>query len=175
MMVDVSYQMVLSTLQTVGLLVGIYYYIMTLRNSQRNQQLQLETRQAQLFMQVYREVCTPEWWIRQAETHKHDWSNYEEVEEFMGMTSNPKEYGEQSALFAFYEGLGVLVKRKLIDPSMVDDLLSGPILGYWERLSPHFLERRKRRPRGAVIAEWIEYLYNKIKPIYEDQHPQLAY
>ena len=32
-MVDVSYQMVLSTLQTVGLLVGIFYYVMVPRNS----------------------------------------------------------------------------------------------------------------------------------------------
>ena len=91
-MVEVTYQMVLSTLQTAGILAGITYYIMTLQNTKKNQQLQLETRQAQLFMQVYREVCTPEWWKRQAETHKHDWSNYEKVEEFMGMTTNTEAY-----------------------------------------------------------------------------------
>ena len=53
MMVDVRYQMVLSTLQTAGILVGIAYYIMTIRNQQKNQDMQLETRQAQLFMQIY--------------------------------------------------------------------------------------------------------------------------
>ncbi len=168
------------TLQTIGILltgltvsIAAIYYTLTLRYTRRNQDLQLETRQAQLFMQVYREVCTPEWWQRQAETWKHDWSNYEEVEDFMGMTKNTEAYAEQSTLFAFFEGLGVLVNRKLIHPSLVDDLLSGPILGYWERLRPHFLERRKRRKRGAVIAEWVEYLYNQIKPLVEEQHPEL--
>ena len=45
-MVEITYQMVLSTLQTVGILVGIIYYLTIMRNSQKNQQMQLETRQA---------------------------------------------------------------------------------------------------------------------------------
>ena len=53
MMVDVTYQMVLSTLQTAGILVGIIYYLTIMRNSQKNQQMQLETRQSQLFMQLF--------------------------------------------------------------------------------------------------------------------------
>ena len=43
-MVEITYQMVLSTLQTVGLLVGITYYLIIMRNSQRAQQLQLRAR-----------------------------------------------------------------------------------------------------------------------------------
>jgi hypothetical protein len=49
-MVEITYQMVLSTLQTVGILEGIIYYLFIMRNSQRNQQMQLETRQLDLFM-----------------------------------------------------------------------------------------------------------------------------
>ena len=43
-MAEITYQMVLSTLQTVGLLVGIFYYVMTLNYSRKNQELQLETK-----------------------------------------------------------------------------------------------------------------------------------
>jgi hypothetical protein len=50
-MVEITYQMVLSPLQTVSLMVGVIYYIFIMRNSQKNQQMQLETRQTQLFMQ----------------------------------------------------------------------------------------------------------------------------
>ncbi len=61
-MVEITYQMVLSTLQTAGILVGIYYYVMTLRNQRKNQELALETRQAQLFMNIYdRRVNSPDW------------------------------------------------------------------------------------------------------------------
>lgn len=57
-MVEITYQMVLSTLQTLSLGVGVIYYIMTLQNTRRNQQLTLETRQAQLLMQIYQELIS---------------------------------------------------------------------------------------------------------------------
>jgi len=34
-MVEITYQMVLSTLQTIALIVGIAYYLIIMRNSQR--------------------------------------------------------------------------------------------------------------------------------------------
>jgi len=43
-MVEFTYQTVFQFLQTVGILVGVFYYVMTIRANQRNQQLQLETR-----------------------------------------------------------------------------------------------------------------------------------
>ena len=59
-MVEITYQMVLSTLQKVGLLIGIVYYLIIMRNSQRNQQIQLETRKVQLFMQIYQQITSEE-------------------------------------------------------------------------------------------------------------------
>jgi hypothetical protein len=53
MVEQITFQTIFQFLQTVGILVGVFYYIMTLRNSQRTQQQQLETRQAQLFMQIF--------------------------------------------------------------------------------------------------------------------------
>jgi uncharacterized membrane-anchored protein YhcB (DUF1043 family) len=57
--------MVLSTLQTIALVVGIAYYLFIMRNSQRNQELTLkaqeqalETRQTQLFMQIYQDMSS---------------------------------------------------------------------------------------------------------------------
>ena len=53
MVEQVTFQTIFQFLQTLGILVGVFYYVMTLRYNRRNQELQLETRQAQLFMQVY--------------------------------------------------------------------------------------------------------------------------
>ncbi len=36
-----------------GVIAGFGYYVLTVRNKQENQRQQLETRQAQLYMQVY--------------------------------------------------------------------------------------------------------------------------
>jgi len=170
--------MVLSTLQTIALIVGIAYYLIIMRNSQRNQELArkaqeqaVETRQAQLFMQIYRDFCTPEWWKTMGETASTNWSDYDEAEEKWGRDSNLEGWSRQSALFGFYEGLGVLVYRKLIDPSLVDDLLSGPIVRYWDRLEPYISEMRLQR-NSPTIGEWIEFLYHQIKPIRLEQHPE---
>ena len=66
-MVEITLPLVLQIIQTVSLVVGIVYYLIIMRNSQRTRELTLrsqeltrkaqeqalETRQAQLFMQLY--------------------------------------------------------------------------------------------------------------------------
>ena len=54
-MVDpVTLQMVRDVVAIFGVIAGFTYYVLTVRSSQRTQRQQLETRQAQLFMQLYR-------------------------------------------------------------------------------------------------------------------------
>ena len=105
------------------------------------------------------------------ETAHINFTDYDEFLETWGRDTNLEGWARQGALHGFFEGLGLLVYRKLIDPSLVDDLMSAPIMAYWERTKPMFLERRKRL-NSPSIAEWIEYLYNQIRPIYESQHGQ---
>ena len=59
MMVDVTYQMVLSTVQTAGILVGITYYVMNLNYTRKNQEISLrnqeetlKTRHATIYNQI---------------------------------------------------------------------------------------------------------------------------
>lgn len=46
-------QTVLTYLTLISVPVGIFYYIMTLNNTRKNQRQQLETRQTHLFMTLY--------------------------------------------------------------------------------------------------------------------------
>ena len=89
-MAEITYQMVLSTIQTLGLLVGIFYYIMTLQNTRKNQQIQLETRQAQLFMTLHIEDITQ----RASESLDIMMSlEYEDLDDFeskYGLENNPE-------------------------------------------------------------------------------------
>ena len=66
-MVEITYQMVMSTIQTVSLVVGIIYYITIMRSQQRTrefalnaQEQALETRQTQIFMQIYQQLNSEE-------------------------------------------------------------------------------------------------------------------
>jgi hypothetical protein len=75
-------------------------------------------------------------------------------------------------VFGYLEGMDVLVRRGLIDPFLVDDLMSGAIIQFWEKFNPIIMEYRRRRD-WPQIGEQIEYLYNQIKPIVERQRREL--
>jgi len=44
-MAEITAQIILSTIQTIGRLVGIFYYIMTLRINLRNQEISLKNQE----------------------------------------------------------------------------------------------------------------------------------
>ena len=175
-MVDVELIQILQSISYIAGATGVctasIYYIINLRNSQKNMRLTLETRQAQLFMQIYSTFCS--YPIQKARNEMGKWSfrDYDDFQSKYGDAVNPEAYLHHSSLSFFFEGIGVLVLRKLIDPSLVDDLMSGPIITYWEKMRPFYLEYRVRFD-WPQFGEYIEYLYNHIKPIAEKQKVEL--
>lgn len=99
-----------------------------------------------------------------------EWNDYEDYSE--KYLSNVESRALRSSLGKYWEGIGVLVKRNLIDPTLVDDLMSSALLMYWEKYEPVAREYR-RRIGYPQAAEYQEYLYNRIKAIAEKQHPEL--
>ena len=71
----------------------------------------------------------------------------------------------------FFEGVGVLLHRKLIDITVVDDLFSSPIKISWEKMRDIAEGERKQFGRPQ-IWEWWEYLYNEMQK--REQKLQLA-
>ena len=55
---------------------------------------------------------------------------------------------------------------------MVDDLLSTPIIMYWEKMAPILREWRKRT-NYPQLSEWSEYLYDEIQGVAAEQHPEI--
>ena len=138
-MVDVTYQMVLSTLQTAGLLVGIFYYIMVLRNQQKNQEMQLETRQAQLFIQMYGRFSDAAFHDADTDIRSTSWVNFPDFES--RVLEDPRKFKSLGTLIRFYEGIGVLVKEGLINMRFVSLLMAGDITQFWEKI-------------GLIIEQW---------------------
>jgi hypothetical protein len=98
-----------------------------------------------------------------------EWNDYEGFVEY---SQNKESMTGFSVVASFVEGIGVLVKRGLIEATFVDDLMSGAMMRYWEKIEPIVYEIRERR-NWPQYGEWCEYLYNQIKPIVEEQHPEL--
>jgi hypothetical protein len=70
----------------------------------------------------------------------------------------------------FFEGVGILVNRKLVDPTFVDDLMSGPIMLVWEKYESINMGIRERYGYPQW-QEWQEYLTREIQNIVQRQHP----
>ena len=174
-MAEITYQMVLSTLQTAGLLVGIFYYIMTLRNQQKNQQLALETRQAQLFMGIYNNTFASAPYRKATNVlFKATWNNYDEFKELVFDGENmATEFSDAYGLVGFIlEGVGVLVREDLLDIRFVALLLSSQVKMFWEKNLPIIDEWRQYWNTQRVWSE-TEYLYNALMK-YLEEHPELA-
>jgi len=62
----------------------------------------------------------------------------------------------------FFEGIGVLVKRKLINMDLVDDLFTNPISQTWEKVAP-FVKGMRELQKSPSVGEWFEYVYNGMK------------
>jgi hypothetical protein len=64
---------------TIALIVVIIYYLTIMRNNQKNQQMQLENRQAQMFMQIYSQSQSSEMKKARRIFGNLKWSNLEEL------------------------------------------------------------------------------------------------
>jgi len=166
-MVDmVLLQTVSYLIAAISFAVTCVYYIINLQNTQKNMKMTLETRQAQLFMQLYSQYYNKDWLeaLRKT-TFDIKFEGLDEWEEKYGPTTNPEAYKSMDLLSHYFEGAGVLVKRGLIDSSLVSDLLSEEFIDYWEKFGFMFKEYR-RRSNNPKLCENQEYLYDLLKSMY---------
>ena len=63
------------------------------------------------------------------------------------------------------------MKRKLVDPSIVVELMSGASMRIWEQYGPNIIKSRQKY-NYPQLYEYIEYLYDTIKPLVEAKHPE---
>jgi hypothetical protein len=197
MVEQLTFQTVFQFLQTLGILVGVFYYIMTIRTNQRNQEISLrnqeltlqsqeltrkaqeqavETRQAQLFMNIYNQsFANQEWLNAYNKVMTTPWETFEDYRKFVDFLtpdSSDKEYLEaQSFVTSFYEGLGVFVKEGLVDIRMIALTMTWMTKSLWERLAPVVYESRKRYNYPRMLSEF-EYLYDELMK-YIEEHPEL--
>ena len=173
-MSEISYQMVLSTLQTVSIMVGIFYYVMTLRNNSKNQQLALkaqehavETREAQLFMQIYSQLNTIESQKAWAEILNMQWDDMQDFRRKYDSTNNPEAWSKRGHIWWSYTAIGHLLEKGLVDPELLYDTLGPMMMLQWNKWKEVIYDTReeaiRRKAKGATdMFSGFEYLYNEM-------------
>ncbi len=158
----------------ISISLAAYYYINTLRNTQRNQELALkaqeqalETRQVQMFMNLYQQTFQPSFISAWRSFMGMEWSNYEE---FNAMGSDSAMAMWQVSVF--FEGLGVIVKENVLHIRLVAELLLEMTRYYWEKMMPVIEMGRKVGEGRPYWYRGSEYLYNELMK-YQEEHPEL--
>ena len=177
-MVEITYQMVLSTLQTAGILVGIFYYIMTLRNAEKARELTLksqehatETRQAQLYMQFFNRFSSEEGSDRALELLETEWENYEDFDRKYGIKNNRKFTAKRNQVFTEHDVIGYLLHKGLLDIDMVYQMNGYATTLVWNHFESIIKEQRRQFGWSDWMM-WFEYLANEINE-YRKNKPRL--
>jgi hypothetical protein len=153
----------------IGIIASILYYSRVLRNANKTQQNQLETRQAQLFMNIY-ETYSSKQYQKDRERMFVIWE-FEDFDDFFnkyGADVNPEDHAIWDMFTSHFEGIGVLVKRGLIDSSLVYDLMYGSIIRFWDKFEPILLGLRELS--GPKTWEDIEFLKNEMLRLQEQEN-----
>ena len=156
-MVEITIPIMLQIIQTVGILVAIVYYITIMRSSQKTQQLQLETRKAQLYMQLFMRITSEEFIKKSLDVIRLEYDN---VGEFMEKYFLGPDSSIQAKLFSMFwhiDGLGYMMSQGLIDPEMVYNFGGGfAQVWHWRKWEPVVMRFRERRGDPDFL-KWFEY------------------
>ena len=182
MVEPITFQTIFQFLQTISIMIGIVYYLLILRNQQRNQELSLkaqqqtlETRQAQLFMGIYNQTVSSDYVSARTKVARLDYCNFDDFMKIYDPDLSPEAKENYEALdymISFYEGLGVLVKEGLVPIRYVALLMADITRRLWEKLALVIDEIREYNNQPRIASEW-EYLYDELMKYMED-HPELA-
>jgi hypothetical protein len=159
--------------QTISIMVaaaGVFLAAINQIVSRRREEQQRET---QLFMQLYNR------WNTKAMTqtygrlrYLHDFGTREKWETLINKKMGEKWHGtlldnqqnidiysDFQSMTEFFEGIGVLVKRHLIDVDLVEDLLANRIIWWWENQRELFVIARQVLGDSKLYND-TEYLHN---------------
>jgi len=144
-MVDI--QTVSIAVASAGILVAATYYILQIRH-------QTKLRQTDLVMRLYSTFGSKEF--------QDAWTRIESIE-FKNYDEYVKKYGSGDYVqcATFFEGIGVLLQKKLIDINLVDALFGVPLKYMYERMKP-IIEGNKQQFHNQRVFEYFEYLYNEM-------------
>jgi len=169
MMSEITYQMVLSTIQTAGILAGIAYYTMTLNYTRKNQEQTLKTRKITIFQQTIGSLMSSSMGIKNIAIL--DQNKPKSYQEHVDLTTKYPEYLEAWLWITnSLDIAGIYIKEDVFDIGMFAKYNPLWFFDFWDRYKPIIDEWRKIHGQGYLV--YTEYLI-KILQKYYNEHPEL--
>jgi hypothetical protein len=151
-MVDVS--TVSIVVASAGVLAGVIYYILEIRHQSRLRQTESVIRLSPWFNMNAREVQEAITQVCSIE--------YENYDDYLERYSGKPEQMMLKVLGNYFEGIGILVYRKLVEADIVYDFWGDIIQSSWEKIKPLIVDMRKDSGDLNMFGFW-ECLYDEMK------------
>jgi len=139
---------------SISVVIGVIFAVLQLRDL-------VKTRQTDLVMRLYSAYGSREFQEAWVETLRLEFKDYKDFLKKYGATSEKPAYTSVNMVASFFEGIGILLRRKLVDISLVDDLFSSDIIITWHKMKP-IVEGWRKQFNRPQISEWFEYLNNEM-------------
>jgi hypothetical protein len=155
-MIELSLPVLLQILQTIGILVGIFYYIMTLRNAEKS-------RKMQMLQRIYESKYNKENMQALFQLWTRTWEDFDDYLEKYGPFNHPELHAMFVAEEAMLDGLGTLVKEGMIDLESVHSLMGRRVLMFWLQFETIIKSLREMKfGPGPDFSQNFEYLANEL-------------
>jgi len=138
-----------------GVLVAAIYYVLQIRH-------QTKLRQTDLVMRLYSTWQSKEFSEATLKVWNLEFKDYNDfVKKYGPWYSETEVYTAFRMVCNFFNGIGILLFRKLVDIEMIARLFTLSTKTTWEKVK--FLVEGGRRQQGSLLFEDFEYLYNEMK------------
>jgi hypothetical protein len=149
----------------VGVVIGVFYYILDMRH-------QSKVRQTDLVNRLYSAFLSPELMDVFMKFSALEFNDYEDYVNRYGPILSVGKHGSEfndtpelrSLLFIdnFFNQVGCLLYRKLIDADLVRDVFSYRVEFFWKKAEP-LIKGCRKESNQPEMGKWFEYLYNEMK------------
>lgn len=172
------------TLAGIGVFIAAINSIYSSREARQQRRVEIDTRQAELLSVMYNRWSSTEMRTLLTKMQRRwSWENADDFEtKYGGPDSDFEAWTAIISLGTFFEGIGVLVDRGLVDFFLVDSLIRNSLMSYWEKCGPLWLELRERSKARYASGRYklkpnphldsLERLYNKM--LMQDQRQATA-
>ena len=159
-----SFELLAIILTVLGLAASITYYAFVVQN-------QNKTRQTQMFMDLYAVYRDPEFAKIWGEIMDQHYTDFDDYWDKYGGETNREAWNKWQSVGRLFNGIGVLVKRGMVDIELVEELMAVIIFVSWAQMGPilyGFRDWTKNRARTIYADAYqpmsgFEYLYNELE------------
>jgi len=160
-MVDI--QTISIVIASASVVAGVIYYALEIRHQNRQMEQQNKIRQADLAIRInpWLNMSGAEFTQIALKLSALEYENYDDfVKKYGSIMSDSPASMAFHAISNYFEGVGVLLKRKLVDLDIVKDYYGESVVVVWKKLEPLISGVRKEfnMPRAW---EPFEYLYSE--------------